>query len=83
VGTFGESLREMDIEVTSPDRTVTLRVLGGGDIDVDLAAGALSRHTEDSLGRQVSAAVRLAIAARAHAYGEAFDAVAGRYVERW
>jgi hypothetical protein len=73
----------MNLEVMSPDRTVTLRVLGSGDIDIDLASDALSRHTEDSLGRQVSAAVRLAIAARAHAYGEAFDAVAGRYVEQW
>jgi hypothetical protein len=71
----------MDVEVRSPDRTVTLRLSGSGDIQVDLAEGTLARHSEESLGRQVSAAVRLAIAARARAYEQAFNAVAGRYVE--
>lgn len=81
MGAFGESLRAMHVEVRSPDRTVTLRLSGTGGIQVELARGTLARHTEQTLGRQVSAAVRLAIAARARHYRQAFTAIAGEYAE--
>lgn len=77
MGAFDEELRGSPVEATSPDGTVTLRLCADGDVVVRLADGSLARHDEEPLGRQVSATVRLLIAARARAYEQALRMVTG------
>lgn len=82
MGAFSDEMRRSPLEATSPDGTVRLRLCPDGDIQVDLARGSLADHDEESLGRQVSQAVRVVIAARARAYDQALHVVAGSEQDR-
>ncbi|GLZ77503.1 hypothetical protein Afil01_23100 [Actinorhabdospora filicis] len=56
---FLEKLRGMRIRAQSPDRSVRV-VFGFGGTSVELASTGSAGHTEDSLGKQISAALEAA-----------------------
>ena len=67
---FLDKVHRMVVTVRSPDRTVTLTGTYQGDLRVELADGCLSRHTEQSLARQVAIAARVGLAAMQRGYDQ-------------
>ncbi len=63
MGRYVDRMEKVKVTAQSPDRSVTITTNWNGDVGVTLAPGAIRRHTEESLARQVSAAARVAVAA--------------------
>ena len=66
------------VEASSPDKTVRIRAAADGavEVEVEVEVSGLDRHTDQSLARQATAAVRLALAALTAAERRRFDDVA-------
>jgi DNA-binding protein YbaB len=67
----------------SPDRSVTITVGGRGGVDVELAADVMRTHDEVSLGRQVAAAARVALAAFQREQKRAIDDAVAQARAAW
>lgn len=68
-----------DADVYSPDRSIHITASHRGDVTVEVQG--LRRHSEDSLARQVRAAVRLALASLQPSMREAEPAAEQRRSE--
>ncbi|MGH3728240.1 MAG: hypothetical protein ACRDTU_05760 [Micromonosporaceae bacterium] len=66
VSRLGKAMTEVDLTVTSPDRSVVVDVVGGRDLRVTIARGSFDRHTEESLSRAVTDTLRSASDALSH-----------------
>jgi hypothetical protein len=61
MGVYADKLAQLQVTVTSPDKSVTLRY-ADHRIGIEFADSAIAHHTESTLGRQISAAARGALA---------------------
>jgi hypothetical protein len=80
VSQFGELLGRMDVEVQSPDHSVTIGINGTTGVRITLDREKLTRHTDSSLSRQLTAAVRVALVARGRGFNQAWRQVFGEDV---
>lgn len=56
---LAEQLRTVEMEIRSPDRTVTIKQTCAGEIlDVEIAPGAFAKHDERSLAKILTAALQ-------------------------
>lgn len=74
---YRDLLRQMQITVTSPDRTIRLKAGAFGNPHVDMAPGSYAKHTADSLERQIVALLRSGMAAMRRGAAQAREATLG------
>jgi DNA-binding protein YbaB len=75
VGALADMYERIVVTARSPDRSVTLTMTGRGGLSVELADDVRERHTEESLERQLNAALRVAVAAFQQAHAKAYEKV--------
>ncbi|MGH3731600.1 MAG: hypothetical protein ACRDTU_23065 [Micromonosporaceae bacterium] len=76
VSRLGKAIADTELTVTSPDRCVRVRLVGGSELTVTLTRGSFDRHTEESLGKVVTDTLASASQALSHAMRQLRDETA-------
>lgn len=77
MGIFADRMAELDIRLSSPDRSIHARLSSGERVEVWFAEGSYDRYTEAALERQLISLARRLLVARGRARQDAFREALG------